>query len=176
MASTSTISSRLRKLVAKVFHAEKLYSSVAGTSVLKSTLLSEITNDLRAREWSKTHSELRQALNGILSEGGDSAAYRRRVVALRGSFLNRLKDIESLAARETELLQKSLDRRSYSHLLKISITLNRLKARAQSVNAIVQELSSVLGPGAAPLDPESIAPTSSSARSTNVVSLLRRRA
>lgn len=146
MSAGPTLNSRLRVLVAKTYRAEKLYSSIRnnkGQQLSSSSALSEMANDIRAREWQRSHYELRTALNEILSLG-NSSAVTEHIIELRRRFAEKCE--ENLAAIEKgkELLIETAKRQEFSQIFRNSAELIRCKARAQADKLIVEELTSVL--------------------------------
>lgn len=146
MSLGPTLNSRLRVLVAKAFRAEKLYSSVNSSRAERLTNLSviaEAASDIRAREWQRTHYQLRTALNDILSIG-NSGGIVKEVVGLRESFLKRSQESLNLVEKGAEDLIETTRRQEFAHIFKISAELIRLKAQAQACRAVADELSGVL--------------------------------
>jgi hypothetical protein len=151
MTAGPTLNSRLRILVAKAFRAEKLYSTV-NNSRTENTRTERLTNmgalaeaasDIRAREWQRSHYQLRTALNDVLSLGNTSAV-AREVVALRETFLKRSEDAVQLVDKGAEELIDTARRHEFAHIFKISVELIRHKAQAQACKVIADELSAVL--------------------------------
>lgn len=146
MSLGPTLNSRLRVLVAKAFRAEKLYSSVNSSRAERLTnlaVIAEAASDIRAREWQRTHYQLRTALNDILSIG-NSGGIVKEVVGLRETFLKRSQESLSLVEKGAEDLIETTRRQEFAHIFKISAELIRLKAQAQACRAVADELSGVL--------------------------------
>ena len=146
MSAAPTLNSRLRVLVAKTFRAEKLYSSIRnaqGEKLSSPTVLTQMANDIRAKEWQRSHYQLRVSLNDILAQGG-SAQATEELIQLRQRFSQRAD--ESLEALETgtQALVEDARRHEFAHIFKISIELIRHKARAQANKVVVDELNAVL--------------------------------
>lgn len=146
MSLGPTLNSRLRVLVAKAFRAEKLYSSVNSSRAERLTnlaVIAEAASDIRAKEWQRTHYQLRTALNDILGIGASKSVVRE-VVVLRESFLKRAYDALALVDKGSEDLIETTRRQEFAHIFKISAELIRLKAQAQACRAVADELSAVL--------------------------------
>ncbi|MFN8391952.1 MAG: hypothetical protein U0136_16805 [Bdellovibrionota bacterium] len=146
MTAGQTLNSRLRVLVAKAFRAEKLYSTVNNSRAERLTnmaALAEAASDIRAREWQRSHYQLRTALNDVLGLG-NSSAIAREVVGLRDSFLRKSQEATQLVEKGADELVETARRHEFAHIFKISIELIRHKAQAQACKVIADELSSVL--------------------------------
>src|SRR6188508_750181 len=101
MTANPTLHSRLRVLVAKAFRAEKLYSTVNSSRAERLTnmaALAEAAGDIRAREWQRSHYQLRTSLNDVLGLGNSSAIVKE-VVGLRDQFLRRSQEATSLVEK-----------------------------------------------------------------------------
>jgi hypothetical protein len=146
MSDSPTLHSRLRVLIAKTFRAEKLFSSIRNTSgsqLASLSTLSEIANDARAREWQKSHHELRNALNEML-ESSEIPEVAGRVINLREKFFRRhLANTEELQ-KDVQGLTDSIAREEFAQSLRQVVELIRTKARVQVDKAIADELGSIL--------------------------------
>ncbi|MDD2944139.1 MAG: hypothetical protein PHC51_14380, partial [bacterium] len=146
---SSTLTSKIRVLVARTYKAEKLYASMRGMRDISTAeaerVLSQMSNDIRSREWQGAHQELRHRLNEILRLGGS-----QRSIALEElgnvyqSFIRRLRESELALQHGATVVTESAKRLEYSVVLKMAFELVRHKARAQACQAIVDELESVL--------------------------------
>lgn len=146
---SSTLTSKIRVLVARTYKAEKLYASMRGMRDVSTAeaerVLGQMSNDVRSREWQGAHQELRHRLNEILRLGGS-----QRTMALQElgnvyqSFIRRLRESELALQHGTGVVTESAKRLEYSVVLKMAFELVRHKARAQACQAIVDELESVL--------------------------------
>jgi hypothetical protein len=146
MTAAPTLNSRLRVLVAKTFRAEKLYSSIPssqGEKLTNPSRLSQAANDIRAKEWQRSHYQLRSALNEILSEGS-SANMTADIVALRQRFLDRAKESSDAVEQGVESTMDTVARHEFAAVFRFSVDLIKHKARAQASQVIAEELSSVL--------------------------------
>lgn len=159
MSSSSTLNSRLRVLVAKAFRAEKLYSSMGRTSTTSPSaglagnlagdrlsnmaVLAEAASEIRAKEWQRTHYQLRIALNDILAVGNTSKMLSQ-LTELRDNFLTRARENSVLLEKGSEELIETAKRQEFAHIFKISLELIRTKAQTQASHVIVEELSAVL--------------------------------
>lgn len=146
MTVTPTLHSRLRVLVAKAFRAEKLYSSVNSSRAERLSnmaALAEASSDVRAREWQRSHYQLRTALNDVLALG-NSQAIVREVLGLRDTFLRKSQESMTLVERGAEELIETARRHEFAHIFKISVELIRHKAQAQACRVIADELTSVI--------------------------------
>jgi hypothetical protein len=159
-----TFASRLRMLVAKTFRAEKLYSSmrnVQAASSASTSGLTEIANDIRAREWQKAFHELRTELSDILTPGISSSTATHVADLLRKSC-----DKRDVAGREFEKhsvdLQGSLKNEEYASALRTLVEVIQLRARHQATRAITDELSGVLESAGRSLTPKQENPRVSS--------------
>ena len=146
MSSGPTLNSRLRVLVAKTFRAEKLYSSIRnsrGEKLASVTSLSEMANDIRAKEWQKSHFQLRTALNDIIALGSSSAVLAE-LLNLRERFLAKAEESARAVSKGTETLLETAKRHEFAHIFRISVELIRYKARAQANSVIADEIAAVL--------------------------------
>ncbi len=146
MTASPTLHSRLRVLVAKAFRAEKLYSTVNSSRAERLTnmaALAEAASDVRAREWQRSHYQLRTSLNDVLGLGTSSAIVKE-VGSLRDQFLRKSDDAMDLVERGAEELVETARRHEFAHIFKISVELIRHKAQAQACRVIADELSAVL--------------------------------
>lgn len=148
MSNNPTLHSRIRVLVAKAFRAEKLYGSMRNTSpatILHSEeSLGNVANELRAREWQKSHFLLRRMLNDILSNSGNSSDIARSVALLRDRFQKKAEESAHEMKRKSVELAEANTREEYAATLKLSVSLVGLKARAQANKVITDELTAVL--------------------------------
>lgn len=141
---SQTLNSRLRVLVAKSFRAEKLYASlrsIEGAKFSAVSSLSEIANEVRAREWQRSYYELRTALNEILILGPQVA---KELVHLRKRFNDRYLEDKAAVERGVENLRETVAREEFAHVLKLSVELIRHKARVQANKSVADELTAVL--------------------------------
>jgi len=145
MSDESTLNSRLRKLVAKTFRAEQLYSSMRNASTVRADTLASAANDLRAREWQQAHSALRAALNEALSLTSRNAI-STRVAALQQQFELQARDASSVLESGTARLVETSKRQEFVHVLKLGFELIQQKARAQAAQVICDELKAVITP------------------------------
>ena len=146
MTVPPTLNSKLRVLVAKTYRAEKLYSSIRNQRNEKSAnagALAEMANDVRAREWERSHYQLRIALNEILSLGSNSAVVAE-ILRLRERFYQSTAENTALLDTGTEALMENVKRHEFAHAFKLSLELVRCKAKAQAGKVIIDELSAVL--------------------------------
>jgi len=146
MTSNPTLHSRLRVLVAKAFRAEKLYSTVNSSRAERLTnmaALAEAASDVRAREWQRSHYQLRTSLNDVLGLG-TSGAIVKEVAGLRDQFHRKANEAMDLVERGAEELVETARRHEFAHIFKISVELIRHKAQAQACRVIADELSAVL--------------------------------
>lgn len=146
MTARPTLNSRLRVLVAKTFRAEKLYSSIRNSRADKFagvTTLSEIANDIRAKEWQRAHYKLRTALNDILMLGS-SAEIVAEVVQLREYFLQKVEESSAALEHGSEAVIDTVQRSEFAHSFRISVELIRHKACVQANKVIAEELSALL--------------------------------
>ena len=160
MSSGPTLNSRLRVLVAKTYRAEKLYSSVRKPQRERSAplaMVSETANEIRAREWQKTHYDLRVALNDILSLG-NSSEQSKQLLLLKERYSVLATDSAKLLRQGSETLKETTERQEFAHVLKLSLELIRIKARAQSNKAISEELSSLLSKAGKKTDAQHLNP------------------
>jgi Mn-dependent DtxR family transcriptional regulator len=133
-------------LVAKAFRAEKLYSTVNSSRAERLTnmaSLAEAASDIRAREWQRSHYQLRTVLNDLLSLGNSNAIVKE-VNLLREQFLLRANENLRLVEKGAEELIETSRRHEFAHIFKISAELIRHKAQAQACRVIADELAAVL--------------------------------
>ncbi len=154
MAATSTLNSRLRVLVAKTFRAEKLYNSIPngqGERFTNLSALAQSANDIRAKEWQRTHYQLRVALNEVLNEG-NSSQLADTVLALRERFLARAKESADAVELGVESITDTAARHEFAHIFRLSVEMIRHKARAQASRIVADELTAVLDSSTRGLD------------------------
>lgn len=158
MSSGPTLHSRLRVLVAKAFRAEKLYSSVNNSKSDRLTniaVLSEAASEIRAKEWQRSHYQLRTAINEILTLGSN-ALIAEQVAELRDRFLAKAKESAAAVERGADELVETARRHEFAHIFKISLELIRLKAQAQACKVVADELGSILEVSGRQVLPKSI--------------------
>lgn len=158
MSSGPTLHSRLRVLVAKAFRAEKLYSSVNNSKSDRLTniaVLSEAASEIRAKEWQRSHYQLRTAINEILTLGSN-ALIAEQVAELRDRFLAKAKESATAVERGADELVETARRHEFAHIFKISLELIRLKAQAQACKVVADELASILDVSGRQVLPKSI--------------------
>lgn len=146
---SDTYSSRLRVLVAKTFRAEKLYSSMRNMEIGRlagASQLSELSNDIRAREWQRNHYHLRTALNDLLSSGS-SQNLAKELKSLCEQFEKKIKESAEAVSRETAKLHDSSKSQEFAHCLHIVVDLIRHRARLQACRTIKEELAAILSGG-----------------------------
>lgn len=145
MADTPTLHSRLRVLVARAFRAEKLYSSMRSVDDsygVDATKLAEFANSVRSSVWQRRHSQLRVALNNILSGAGSDVA--GSVASLKNQFAQKADEFRESLENNRVLLTDTVNRGEFAHALKLTVELIRSKAEMQANQVIADELSSVL--------------------------------
>ncbi len=143
MTTGSTLHSRLRILVAKAYRAEKLYASLRNNANRDSSMVVDIANDVRAKEWKKAYSQLRTALNELF-EITTPAHLPARVGSVLLRFQKASKEASVTLEKEVQGFVEAARRREFARTLKQSLELIRLKARAQAGKVIVDELNAVL--------------------------------
>lgn len=146
MSATPTLNSRLRVLVAKTFKAEKLYSSIRNSRADKLAnvaSLSDMANDIRAKEWQRAHYRLRASLNDILSLPTKSAIIAE-LLKVRESFLQKAVESEAAIEKNSGLIDETVRRFEFARSLKISVELIQEKACAQANRVISDELGALL--------------------------------
>jgi hypothetical protein len=146
MTQQLTLHSRLKILIAKTFRAEKLYGSIRNSPAGVSghlTMLTEISNDIRAREWQKSHFQFRTALNDLLSEA-TTQTLAASVSRLHRAFQERADESADALQAGTAGLIDAAKRQEYAHVMKISVELIRHRARAQANQVVADELAGVL--------------------------------
>ncbi len=138
--------SKLRILIARTYRAEKLYGTIRSEKAMRalsSSSVSEIANDLRAREWQHVHHELRMKLNDLL-ERGDSSILSSGIRRLYEEFSNRAELVSSLlVAKKSELLD-GVKRDDFAFSANVSFELIKKKAELQASRAIAEEIASVI--------------------------------
>ena len=192
MAHTATLNSRLRVLVAKTFRAEKLYGSIRNKKrddSISLSALSEVANEVRAKEWQSAHYTLRTALNDVLSQGS-SAQQSKDLLLMREQFSKRSQQAAAAVEQGVRTLNETAKRQEFAHVFKLSLELVRHKARAQANKVISEELTSLLSKSGRSTDASKLEETASESLElaetpdvaleedlpSNVVSLLDRRA
>jgi len=155
MSQNQTFNSRLRLLVAKSYKAERLYNSLRSehtfenpellARIASATGISEIANDIRAKEWQRSHNDLRVALNDLLA-AGSSPTSAHAVAKLLETFRTRYDEDRRFVEENIENLMEAAKREEFGHVLKLSLELIRVKSRSQASKAIADELNSVLQP------------------------------
>jgi hypothetical protein len=127
---------------------DRLASSAAAESAelrgpTGSATLSVFANDVRAKEWQRSHFQLRTALNEILAESAGTRAVQE-LIELRDRFGAKAAECTALVERETGELLEIARRKEFAHCLKLALELVRHNARAQAYSVIVSELNSIL--------------------------------
>ena len=146
MSSSPTLNSRLRVLVAKTFRAEKLYASVRnveGGKFSTAAGLTEIANDVRAKEWQRCYYQLRQELNDLLSAGAPSLL-AETIARLATEFKARAIESAEAINDGSQTLIEATKLHEFAKASKLSIELVKHKARTQAQTAIAEELFAVL--------------------------------
>ena len=158
MAAVPTLNSRLRVLVAKTYRAEKLYNSICASSSSGVTTrlghgqynyhshsaISQLANDIRAREWQRSHHDLRIALNAILSQGSNSNTVIEQVRDLRAQFEGHAHESKSVVDQGVRSIKESARRHEFATIFKESADLIRHKARAHANQGIADELKAII--------------------------------
>ncbi len=146
MAEKATLHSRLRVLVARTFKAEKLYASMqrkSSPSFPGPAALSELANDIRAKEWQRIHAELRGAINDIL-ENCPVGQVGTKVNQLKDEFLLLAKNSSQDFSENLESLLEAAKKEEFTRTAKKSMELVRFKARLQAAQAVSEELTGIL--------------------------------
>lgn len=144
MSGTATLNSRIRVLIAKIFRAEKLYSSMrVGNGAGGSPQISEIANEIRAQEWQRSHRKFRSELNELVSEA-KSGEVVAQIVGLRDELKRLIIASSSALSKTMEEMQATTGRQEFVHSMKLSVELIRLKARYQANSMLAAELDHVL--------------------------------
>lgn len=146
MTQRSTLNSRLRVLVAKAFRAEKLHAS--GNSARTERLsnpaaISEAASEIRAKEWQRSHYQLRTSLNDILNIGNNSEVIKK-ILELSEQFMARNVDAINQIEKGINEIAAASRKNEFAHIFKISSELIRYKAQAQACKVIADELCAVL--------------------------------
>jgi len=163
MSDAATLNSRIRVLIAKAFRAEKLYSSVVRQNVASrnipsrsisslpanspsgaSAKLSEMSNEVRAREWQTAQSKLRTILNELL-ERCSQGQLSHEIASVTGEFYHETKKCSLLLDEWKEKLLAAAEREEFAATFKLSMELIRLKARLQASHSISDELAALGG-------------------------------
>lgn len=187
MAASSTLYSKLRLLVAKLYKAEKLYSSMSNLSsgrssndptsfdnlrskhrssgarhpanrpssgdfggsgledVFSPAILVEYANEVRSVEWYRVHSNYRQKLNQIFTEG-NTANLPLKLNKVWHDFIEEFGLAEKGFLSVRDQGREAFEREEYSFLFKVSAELVRRRARLQALKVIHDELESLIGP------------------------------
>lgn len=155
----NTLNSRIKILIARTYKAEKLFTNVrlGEEGEIKSNSFEQlnndeinatksnspaalVANDIRAKEWQRAHSELRNALNIMVANNSGSKLVEQ-VVDLKNQFELGLKTfIKDLDARKLEVVH-FIERNEFATALKGSIECIKLNARIQAFRVILNELS-----------------------------------
>ena len=147
MSSSPTLSSRLRVLVAKTYRAERLYGSIRSpqqSSHHSAAAISQTANDIRAREWQRSHNELRLALNSIVTQGGNSSSIAKQIQSLRDQFRHQADQSLQAVHAGVGNLKDSSRRQEFAAVFKHAAELIRHKARAHANRSIADELKALL--------------------------------
>ena len=147
MAESPTLHSRLRVLVAKTYRAEKLFSSIRNSSdpkILSLASLSDLANDIRAKEWQSAHHDLRQRLNDLLSPQVSPGGLTPGAQELYSHFRQAYEADRADLNRGIAAIQETAEREEFTQSLRFSLDLIRIKARLQVHKAIADELSGAL--------------------------------
>jgi len=126
--------------------------------------VSEVANDVRAKEWQAAHYELRNSLNEIL-EIGYPAKTVQELIRLRTVFSQRAENDLRELEQGISAITEAACREEFAQALRLSVELIRLKARSQVHKALADEVSGVLGTGSRAIDaPEEFIPEPVEAR------------
>lgn len=151
MSDSATLNSRLRVLIAKTFRAEKLYSSIVRQNLSGGNIssakagqakLSEMANEIRAKEWQLTQSKLRTVLNDII-ETHSSSQLTNEILSVTREFHNEAKSCETQLVETKAKLIEAGELEEFATSLKLSFELIRLKARLQACHSVISELGSL---------------------------------
>lgn len=144
---SQTLHSKLKVLIAQAYKAEKLYGSMR----LEHRLLlesedgiSKLANDIRAKQWQRTHFVLRQTLNDLLSNVTSSAELLKAVASLRDKFAKKSLESENTLELKRYELQNACERDEFAHSANVSLELINLKAKSQALRGVADELDSLL--------------------------------
>lgn len=147
MSSSATLNSRLRILVAKAFRAEKLYAAARASKQKEAmpahSTVSDAAQELRAKEWQKSHYDLRVSLNTILALGNNKEQ-ASQLLLLKARYQSRAEENAETVKKLLKTLKETADRQEFAHVLKLALELIRLKAVTQSSKVITEELHAVL--------------------------------
>ena len=146
MSDSTTINSRLRVLIAKTFRAEKLYSSMKNGGFSEQTehaRLLELANNARAEVWQVSHAKLRKILNDILGQKSGSSV-TDEVAKLRDEFQRASVIAQQDLVKAKANLEDTNNREEFTHSMRISLSLVRLKALCQANQIVADELTSIL--------------------------------
>lgn len=141
-----TLNSRVRVLIAKTFKAERLFSSIVnvpGAPIAGAALVSDLANDIRSKEWQKSHAHLRTCLNNLI-ESSPPAKLGSELALLHKQFADRAAEGALVCERGTASLIDAGKKHEFAHVMKISFELMRAKAKAQANSVIADELSALL--------------------------------
>ena len=147
MDSGPTLSSRLRVLVAKTYRAERLYGSIRSpqnSAHHSAAAISQTANDIRAREWQRSHNELRTSLNTLIAQGGSSSALIKQVSVLREQFRAQEEQSRRSIESGSANLKESTRRQEFAAVFKQAAELIRHKARAHANRVIADELKALI--------------------------------
>lgn len=155
MSTSATLNSRLRVLVAKAFRAEKLYGAAKTSkqrdAFLAHTSVSDAAQGLRAKEWQKSHYELRASLNNILALGS-SMEQAKQLLLLKACYESRAQEHTAVVKKIVATVKETVERQEFAHVLKLALELIRLKAISQSSKVISEELAAILNRSGRPSD------------------------
>jgi hypothetical protein len=143
MDSDGTLNSKLRVLVAKSYRAEKLYASIRNIKGLDAANVSDMANDIRAREWQRAHAQFRSLLNDALSVS-NNVSLSARVTSFYKKFLKLSKEAQQSVKDNKDKLLDTIKREEFANSLNLSLELIKLKARAQANKVIADELASTI--------------------------------
>lgn len=145
---SSTLSSRLKVLVAKSFKAERLYGSMVLTLTDKQeSELAErakLTNEIKAREWQKSYNKLRIGLNSILSEETNIISVTERLLKLDAEFraqvISSNEDLEKISLA----IKEALTRGEYAVVYRRAMDLVKYQSIIQASQVISEEILALL--------------------------------
>lgn len=145
---SSTLSSRLKVLVAKSFKAERLYGSMVVnlTGQLESefTERAKLSNEIKAREWQKSYNKLRIGLNSIISEESNAIAVTERLLKLEADFRAQVVRSNEELEKISLAIKDALTRGEYAVVYRRSMDLVKYQSRIQASQVVCEEILALL--------------------------------
>ena len=144
--NSGSINSKVRVLIARTFHTEKLYAAMGNVrdGIVSMPSVQAIADEVRGKEWQIAHQTLRTKLNEIVRLSSANA-----IKLALSDLYQKARGLASASEAAMVVSQKSLEemnsRGENVQVLKLALEVIKLKARFQSYSAVADELEGVIG-------------------------------